>query len=102
MYKTSSVMKTVAYSLILIFGMLLAVITGQGVKYHRLRMQFKRDQEGFKNAYDVANGTSAIVFSGTNRSVMSEVRPRGKSKNEDEFPHANEDRVSLLSDSRDN
>ena len=42
-YSTSSTLTTVSYSLILIFAMICAVITGQSFKYHRVRMQFKRD-----------------------------------------------------------
>jgi hypothetical protein len=83
----------VSYSLILIFAMICAVITGQSFKYHRVRMQFKRDQEGFKNAYEVANGTAAVVgLSGGRSSIPIETRPRATS---------NEDGASLLSNSRD-
>ena len=92
-YSTSSTLTTVSYSLILIFAMICAVITGQSFKYHRVRMQFKRDQEGFKNAYEVANGTTgAASFSGSRPPISSETRLRTTS---------NEEAASLLSNSRD-
>lgn len=91
-YSTSSTLTTVSYSLILIFAMIFAVIIGQSFKYHRLREQFKRDQEGFKNAYDVANGTSAVGLSGGKGPIPTEARARATS---------NDDTASLLSNSRD-
>lgn len=91
-YSTSSTLTTVSYSLILIFAMICAVIAGQSFKYHRVRMQFKRDQEGFKNAYDVANGTSAVGLSGSKDPILPEVRARATS---------NDDTASLRSNSRD-
>jgi len=59
-YTTTSILTTVASSLILIFVLIFAVIVGQSVKLHRVWSKFKKDQEGFKNAYDLANGNPDI------------------------------------------
>jgi hypothetical protein len=59
-YSTSSILTTVASSLILIFVLIFAVIVGQSVKLHRVWTKFKKDQEGFKNAYNLANGNLDI------------------------------------------
>lgn len=50
-YRTSSDMYTATYALILVFAILLVVIVGVSVKYHRVRVQFEADKKtGFKGS----------------------------------------------------
>ena len=89
-YSTSSTLTTVAYSLILIFAITCAIIMAYGVKYHRLRVQFKRDQDGFKTSYD----NNAIPVSA--KPSISDVRLM-RSMVKEELPRNTEDYGSLHS-----
>ena len=61
-------MYTATYALILVFIMLCVAITGVGLKFHRVRMQFKSDKKGLKNSI-VMHGGNGNANHLTNQNV---------------------------------